>query len=155
MARITKPLANTEVKQAKSKPKVYILSDGGGLQLRVNPSGSKKWLFAYQQPHSKKRTSITLGTYPSLTLAGARIERQKAADLLVKSIDPQEHRDEWERANDAAHANTLEYVASQWLEVKKTKVSTDHATDTWRSFELLVLPRHGGLSVKSSLTQLL
>jgi hypothetical protein len=29
MARITKPLTNTEVKQAKSKEKVYTLSDGG------------------------------------------------------------------------------------------------------------------------------
>jgi len=37
MARITKPLNNTEVKQAKPKEKVYTLSDGGGLQLRVKP----------------------------------------------------------------------------------------------------------------------
>jgi len=31
MARITKPLTNTEVKQAKPKGKVYTLSDGDGL----------------------------------------------------------------------------------------------------------------------------
>ena len=37
MARITKPLTNTEVKQAKPKEKIYTLSDGGGLQLRVKP----------------------------------------------------------------------------------------------------------------------
>ena len=35
MARTTKPLTNTEVKQAKPKEKVYTLSDGGGLQLRI------------------------------------------------------------------------------------------------------------------------
>ena len=39
MARTTKPLTNTEVKQAKPKDKVYSLSDGGGLQLRVKPNG--------------------------------------------------------------------------------------------------------------------
>ena len=31
----TTPLTNTEVKQAKAKDKVYKLSDGDGLQLRV------------------------------------------------------------------------------------------------------------------------
>jgi len=50
MARITKPLNNTEVKQAKPKDKVYAISDGGGLQLRVKPNGSKLWLFDYFRP---------------------------------------------------------------------------------------------------------
>ena len=31
MARTTKPLTNTEVKQAKPKEKIYTLSNGGGL----------------------------------------------------------------------------------------------------------------------------
>jgi len=49
MAKITKPLTNTDVKQAKAKPKekVYTLSDGGGLQLRIKPNGSKLWLLDY------------------------------------------------------------------------------------------------------------
>lgn len=38
MARITKPLTNTEVKNAKPKEKVYSLLDGEGLQLRVKPT---------------------------------------------------------------------------------------------------------------------
>jgi hypothetical protein len=37
MAKLTKPLTNTEVKQAKPKDKIYKLSDGGGLLLRVKP----------------------------------------------------------------------------------------------------------------------
>jgi len=41
MARTTKPLTNTEVKQAKPRSKVYTWSDGGGLQLRVKPNGTK------------------------------------------------------------------------------------------------------------------
>ena len=53
MARITKPLTNTEVKQAKSKDKVYTLSDGGGLQLRVKPNGSKLWLLDYLRPYTR------------------------------------------------------------------------------------------------------
>jgi hypothetical protein len=41
MARIAKPLTNTEIKQAKPRDKVYALIDGGGLQLRIKPNGSK------------------------------------------------------------------------------------------------------------------
>ncbi len=43
----TNPLTNTEVKQAKPKDKVYKLSDGNGLQLRIRPSGGKSWLLDY------------------------------------------------------------------------------------------------------------
>jgi hypothetical protein len=57
----TKPLTNTEVKQAKGKEKVYKLSDGDGLQLRVKPNGNKSWLLDYYKPYTKKRTSIGLG----------------------------------------------------------------------------------------------
>lgn len=91
MARTTKPLTNTEVKQAKPRAKVYTLSDGGGLQLRVKPNGTKSWLFDYHRPYTKKRTSISFGSYPSLSIAEARIKREEAKELLTKDIDPKEY----------------------------------------------------------------
>ncbi|WP_371185069.1 integrase arm-type DNA-binding domain-containing protein [Thalassotalea maritima] len=66
VARIVKPLTNTEVKQAKAKVKVYKLSDGDGLQLQVKPNGSKSWIFNYTRPYTKKRTTISFGLYPQL-----------------------------------------------------------------------------------------
>ncbi len=44
MARTVTPLTNTEVKQAKASGKVKTLRDGGGLELRVSPTGSKSWI---------------------------------------------------------------------------------------------------------------
>jgi hypothetical protein len=41
MARRTKALTNTEVDKAKPRNNVYKLADGGGLQLRIKPNGSK------------------------------------------------------------------------------------------------------------------
>jgi hypothetical protein len=35
MARLAKPLSDTEIKNAKAKDKEYNLADGAGLQLRV------------------------------------------------------------------------------------------------------------------------
>ena len=37
MARITKPLSDTEIKNAKPKDNIYNLADGKGLYLKSNP----------------------------------------------------------------------------------------------------------------------
>lgn len=147
MARTTNPLTNTEVKQAKAKEKVYTLSDGGGLQLRVKPNGSKLWLFDYYRPFTKKRTSLSFGSYPKISIAEARGKRQAARELLAKDTDPKEHRDEQILINETSHSNTLQHVASQWLEVKKSKVSANHALDTWRSLEGHIFPDLGKLPI--------
>jgi hypothetical protein len=110
MARVTKPLTNTEVKQAKPKDKEFNLVDGNGLALRIKPNGSKLWIFNYLRSYTKKRTALSFGSYPTLSLAEARTKRNDARELLAKDIDPKEHRDETSRLNDVAHNNTLEYL---------------------------------------------
>ena len=147
MARITKPLTNTEVQQAKAKEKEFNLVDGNGLALRVKPNGSKLWIFNYYRPYTKKRTSLSLGTYPTVTLAEARKRRSQANELLAKNVDPKEHREEQSRISENALNNTLEYIAVQWLEVKKADISADHATDTWRSLELHIFPDLGKVPI--------
>lgn len=147
MPRITKPLTDTQVKQAKPKAKEYNLVDGGGLALRIKPSGSKLWLFNYYRPYSKKRANLSLGAYPSLSLANVRLKRYEYRELLAKDIDPKEYKDAQTRKETEAHQNTLKHVAAQWLEVKKTSVSTNHAEDTWRSLELHVFPDLGAVPI--------
>jgi integrase len=147
MARVTKPLTNTEVKQAKSKDKEFNLVDGDGLALRVKPNGSKLWVFNYFRPYTKIRTSLSFGSYPTLSLAEARSKRNAARELLAKDIDPKEHRDETSRLNDIAHNNTLEHIAEKWLDVKKSTVSENHAIDTWRSLQLHVFPDLGKVPI--------
>ena len=147
MPRITNPLTNTEVSKAKPRVKVYSLSDGGGLQLRIKPSGSKTWLLDYYRPYTKKRTSISLGAFPEVSLAEARSRRESARKLLAQQIDPKEHREEQQRTTQSAYGNTLHAVAEQWLVIKKSKVTEDYATDTWRSLELHVFPDLGKLPI--------
>lgn len=143
----TRPLSATEVKQAKPKDKVFKLSDGGGLQLRVRPNGNKSWLFDYIKPQTKKRSSIGLGGYPDVSLSEARKLREMNRELVAKGIDPKEHKDSEATQRKTSASNTLEQTAKNWFEVKKTKVSKDYADDIWRSLEIYVFPKLGKLAV--------
>ena len=91
MAKLTKPLTNTEVKQSSPKDKEYNLSDCHGLALRIKPNGSKLWIMNYQRPVTKKRANLSLGQYPSISLADARKLRTEAKKLVAKNIVPNEY----------------------------------------------------------------
>ncbi|KXJ59831.1 MAG: integrase [Alteromonas sp. Nap_26] len=143
MARITKPLTNTEVQQAKPTDKEYILSDGEGLRLRVKPNGSKLWIFNYTKPATKKRANISFGVYPDLSLKEARIKRKEAREMLALDIDPAIHREETKNKEKEEHENTFIHVAEQWFRVKKISISADYAQDIWRSLEKHIFPEIG------------
>ncbi|MBA6251787.1 integrase domain-containing protein [Colwellia sp. MB3u-55] len=143
MAKLTKPLTNTEVKQAKPKDKLYKLSDGGGLLLRVKPNGFKTWVFDYYKPHSKSRTTIGFGTYPEVSLADARKKREAARELVAKGVDPKEHKDDKHREQLLAANHTLESVATNWFAIKQTTIAENTAKSLWRKFENHVFPKLG------------
>jgi len=143
MAIRTKPLTNTEVKQAKPKDKQYKLSDGDGLQLRIMPNSSKQWLLGYIKPINKKRTSLSLGSYPEVSLAQARKKRTIAKELLAKDIDPKEYREDKQREQQLSASHTLKSVAEDWFAIKKTTIAEVTATSLWRKFENHVFPKLG------------
>ncbi|HJF79275.1 preprotein translocase, partial [Gallibacterium anatis] len=58
MARVTKPLTNTEIDRAKPKGRPYTLTDGNGLFLLISTTGSKTWQFNYYRPVINKRTKF-------------------------------------------------------------------------------------------------
>ncbi len=142
MAIRTKPLTNTEVKQAKSKDKMYKLSDGNGLQLRIMPNGSKQWLLDYLKPYDKKRT-LSLGAYPEVSLAQARKNRDTARELLAQDINPKEHKDDQLRDKQLAARHTFESVSADWFAIKKTKIAETTSISLWRNFENHVFPKIG------------
>ncbi len=143
MARKTTPLTNTEVKQAKPREKEYTLSDGGGLSLRVRPSGAKSWFFNYYQPFTKKRLKYSLGEYPVIGIADARRKAEHSRKLLSDNIDPQEHKAEEASAKAMSNANTFQEISAKWLDIKRSTITSDHANKIWRSMELHLFPTIG------------
>ena len=147
MGRTTKPLSDTEIKQAKPKTKEYNLADGNGLYLRVKPNGTKLWLFNYSRPYTRKRANLSFGQYPALTLANARQKRQGNLELLAQNIDPLTHRKDQQRLNAEAISNTFEVVARGWHQVKRSKITEQHAEGTLRSLVLHLFPKLGPIPI--------
>ncbi|TWH00564.1 integrase [Mesorhizobium sp. J18] len=83
-------LSDVKCRNARPAPKLRKLSDGGGLQLWVQPSGSRLWRLAYR--FGGKQKLLALGSYPLISLAEARQARDDAKRLLLAGIDPAEER---------------------------------------------------------------
>jgi integrase len=136
-------LTNTQVKNARAKEREYNLADGKGLYLRVKPSGSRLWIFNYQAPFTKKRSNISLGVYPSVTIAHARAERNACRELLAKDIDPKHHRAQRQKSSQEAYSNTLLAVTDKWFAIKSAEITEEYAEDLYNSLSNHVFPKLG------------
>jgi integrase len=79
-------LSYFEINAVKPRSKPFKLTDGDGLHLLVQPSGSKLWRFRYQFAGTEKM--LALGAYPAVSLADARTRRDEARKQLQAGIDP-------------------------------------------------------------------
>lgn len=115
MPRAVPPLTDPAIRKAKPGPKPYKLRDGGGLYLLLNPDGSRWWRWDYRRPVTGKRNTLSLGTYPDVSLKAARDRHAEARRLLAAGIDPGEHRKAEKVAGAERAANSFEVVAREWL----------------------------------------
>lgn len=123
------------------------LSDGGGLYLLITPSGSASWRIKYRIEGKEKTYSI--GNYPEVSLAAARVELGEVKALLREHKDPVTER-RVNRAASAANAdNTFRAVAQSWLTMKQKEWSAGHYTKSARAFERDIYPSLGNLPISS------
>lgn len=111
-----------EVINAKSKEKPYKLADERGLYLLINPNKSKLWKFKYRFAGVEKKLSF--GSYPEVSLATAREQRETARKQLANNIDPGVLKNSIKRSNKLASENSFEAIAREWhakFTVKWTK----------------------------------
>lgn len=112
------------IRAAKSQESRTVkLSDGGGLQLWVTPSGSKLWNIAYR--FSGKQLKLSLGPYPAVSLKDARERRDAARRLLASGIDPGQQKKAAALTEANAKANTFEAIADELLEKKRREAKAD------------------------------
>ena len=136
MARTTQALTATQIKQAKPQNKTYKLFDGGGLYLSITKAGGKHWKLKYRI--NGKENTLSLGSYPNITLLEARKLREKYKQQIAQGIDPnskkKEHK-EIELENKQKELYTFKNIALEMLEKKKENSSEAHLKRQLRSLE--------------------
>jgi len=119
------PLSDAAIRAAKPKPgqKTTKLSDGGGLILHIEPSGSKLWRLAYR--FAGKQKLLSFGAYPAVGLKDARARRDEAKNLLASGVDPSEQK-KVDKAREAVErANTFDTIAAELIEKKRREGKTE------------------------------
>ena len=116
-------LSPSAVANAKPQAKPYKLADERGMYLLVKPSGARWWRFDYRRPGTGKRNTLSLGTFPKVSLKHARKKRDEARTLLDEGIDPGQQR----QAEREARAETFAAVAADWLERQRASMTTSTA----------------------------
>ena len=98
----------------KLKAERYEVWEDGrtGLGVRVSPAGRKSWIYMYRFEGKARR--MTLGTYPVLGLANARVKHAQAKETLEKGDDPGALHVETRRAE--RQAETVNDLVDEYLE---------------------------------------
>ncbi len=81
-------LTDRSIKALKPKAERHEVWEDGrtGLGVRVSPAGRRSWIYMYRFEGRPRR--MTLGTYPALSLANARVKHAQAKERLEKGEDP-------------------------------------------------------------------
>ncbi|WP_145504068.1 tyrosine-type recombinase/integrase [Yersinia vastinensis] len=139
------PLNARQIDTAKPKEKEYKLTDGGGLYLLVKPNGAKYWRFKYRVLGKEKKLSI--GVYPDISLADARLKREEARKIVALGGDPSEEKKAEKLAQKANVENTFKAIALEWHEYKRPNWSKGYAEDLMEAFENDIFPYVGNRPV--------
>ncbi|MDR1080450.1 MAG: Arm DNA-binding domain-containing protein [Deltaproteobacteria bacterium] len=110
-------LKDLEIKNLKPSVKPRKLYDGGGLFLFLAPSGLKSWRYEYA--FQGRRSTLTFGTYPDLSLKDARERLADAKRLLREGADSGIRGKAAQQTEEAVAPETFRTVALEWFERKK------------------------------------
>ena len=144
------PLTDTflkTVKYTREDGKPQREYDTDGLYLEITPRGVKKWLMKYKRPISGKESRLSFGVYPTVSLKGARKQRDDARELIAQGIDPSDNKKETLRQSKIEANNSFESVAHEWLEFSRNKWTPKHCQQTLTSLENDVFPVIGSLPI--------
>ena len=116
-------LNNSRIKALKPKEKMYRVADGNGLTIEIKPTGNKIW--RYRCRINGLATMLTLGHYPTVSLAEARRTRDELREQIKAGIDPRIPPDEPE----VEKIVTFGEVYREWFEHNKFNWLDSYAKD--------------------------
>ena len=123
------------------------ISDGGGLYLFITSPKNASWRIKYRI--NGKEKVYTIGIYPLVSLAVARVTLIEVKSLIRENKDPVTQRRISRSEASAASGNTFESVADDWLIMKKQQWSEVHYIKSSRAFKRDIYPVFGKLPIAS------
>lgn len=133
------------VTTAKKEGRTTKIPDGGGLYFVAEPERSSWWRFDYR--FEGKQKTLSIGSYPEISLVDARNKRTKLREQVANAIDPSQQR-KAERVSQSG-VNSFESIAREWWVHTKDKWTEGHAQRTLTRLINDVFPYVGSMPINS------
>ncbi len=134
-------LNDLKIKSLKPREELYRVADHSGLCIEVRPSGSKFWRYRYR--FLTKAKMLTIGQYPGITLAYARLKTMEYREQLAKGIDPIGHQKKERLEAIKANNGTFRLVANEFMNTRKAQQSKEWEQRRTSYFEKDIYPLIG------------
>ena len=122
---------------------MYRMSDGHGLYLQVQPNGTKLWHYGFR--FEGRQRLLSIGTYPTVTLAAAREAHMEARRKIVAGINPAAEKQAQKRTE---RGTTFEDVIQLWLQHWKTQKTLRYVKQMEARIDGDILPAIGGRPIR-------
>ncbi|MBC8299134.1 MAG: integrase arm-type DNA-binding domain-containing protein [Pelagibacterales bacterium] len=140
-------LTEKKLLSLKAKKKPYRVADGNGLYILVRPSGNMSWQYRYhiyEQGKRLEKIDTIQGGYPTISLKGARAEHRSLRERVLKGEDITLTKKTERKKLKEVKSETLNDIAEEWLEVRKTQVNnTESWNREWSSLSRHILVKFG------------
>lgn len=132
------------VERAQKSGKSVLLSDGDGLYLRKQTRDGASWTLRYR--FAGKEHWLTLGNFPDMSLALARIEARQARVLLDRQQDPLSVR----RAamEDERQKGSFKALCEDWYRVEVQARGLKHPGVPRRHLDKYLVPKLGRFAAR-------
>ena len=135
-------ITSTQINNFKSKDRLYRKLDSHGLYIEIAVSGSKIWQQRYY--FKGKENMMTLGSYPEMSLLGARQARDRNKQLLKKGEDPKQHKCDISSSSDKP---LFHEMFLQWHKHMADSWSKNYAEDVTQRADKYILPFIGNKDI--------
>lgn len=136
-------LTDAQVRKIKPLEKKKRYSDEKGLYLEVTPSGGRFWRLKYR--FNGRESTLTIGSYPEISLAQARRTRDEARIQLYNNIDPNAIKND--RLQQMDESKLFKALAMEWMEDRKTVIKENTYLRDLSVFEKDLFPVLGDIPI--------
>lgn len=136
-------LTDAQIRKIKPLEKKKRYSDEKGLYLEVTPAGGKFWRLKYR--FNSRESTLTIGSYPEISLAQARRSRDEARIQLYQNIDPNAVK--YQRLQQIDKSTLFKSLALEWMEDRKIVIKEATYLRDLSVFEKDLFPSLGNLPI--------